>query len=501
MKANATRNALSYYLNTILTALLGIIVNPILLNGLGATNFGVWKATSRFLDFASVADGRATQALKWTIAFKADSDDETGKRRDVGAAILVWLLVLPVIVAASIAVVLLLPSLIADLPPEDIEVARTIGAILAANIVLMGLLSIPDAVLVGSNVGYRSMNVTTLFLVLSNVAMISVAWSGAPVQWLAVVVVVSGVLNGAVTFVVARRDIPWLGVERPRRTEVRSMGKFSGGILLWELAQKLLVSSEMILLSVAIGSFAVAQYTFTSYVVQFYLVLSLVTTSAVAPQLGAHIGAGDIGSAAGIARIARSLSLTLAVFFGGMTLLLNSSFIALWAGREMYLGNGVNALLVLSAIQVALIRNESQMQDAGLRVWRKLAVAGTATVAALVGAVFAYSLWESVETSLCVMIAIRIFANVILPHQVNRLVRGARYPVVRCLTSAVFLLVCYEVGSRVHLGSWLTLFLFGALAACVVGGAAVLIALPNDLQRALVSRVRRALTRGHRGGM
>ena len=43
------------------------IITPFL-KILGAYSFGVWKSIQKILTFASIADGRSSQALKWVVA-------------------------------------------------------------------------------------------------------------------------------------------------------------------------------------------------------------------------------------------------------------------------------------------------------------------------------------------------------------------------------------------------------------------------------------------------
>ncbi len=56
------------------------------------------------------------------------------------------------------------------------------------------------------------------------------------------------------------------------------------------LVDKMLLASELIVISVMVGAVAVTQYTFTAYVLQFVLSISLVTASGFMPVLGTQLG-------------------------------------------------------------------------------------------------------------------------------------------------------------------------------------------------------------------
>src|SRR5437016_14288230 len=78
------------------------IVIPILVAGLGRSLYGVWEMLGRLVGYMTAGDGRPTQALRLVISTLQASDDDGAKRRYVGGAIVVWLLFLPVVVAAEI---------------------------------------------------------------------------------------------------------------------------------------------------------------------------------------------------------------------------------------------------------------------------------------------------------------------------------------------------------------------------------------------------------------
>src|SRR4051794_37971596 len=102
------RNVAANYLSFAVFAVVGLVVNPLLLTSLGPTAFGTWKASQRFLDFASVADGRATQALKWIIAYRSAESTVDSSRRAMTSALLVWVFSLPALGAISATLVLTL---------------------------------------------------------------------------------------------------------------------------------------------------------------------------------------------------------------------------------------------------------------------------------------------------------------------------------------------------------------------------------------------------------
>jgi O-antigen/teichoic acid export membrane protein len=207
--SNTKLNAITLYLNFIVLAVIGLVSNPLLVRFLGVEAFGIWKACLRLLDLTSVADGRASQALKWIVAHKSLRESEDNMRREVGSAIAVWMLWLPILMTVISVMLWLLPHLIKDIPPADLTAARMAAGLLGANILLTGVMGVPDSVLAGTNQGFRSYIVMTTLLVFSNVAMVLAAWLGYGIIGLGAATVAGSFLTGLCTLLVAYRYVSW----------------------------------------------------------------------------------------------------------------------------------------------------------------------------------------------------------------------------------------------------------------------------------------------------
>src|SRR5438067_11365383 len=96
---------------------------PILVGGLGRSLYGVWEMLGRLVGYMTAGDGRPTQALRLVISNLQASDDDGAKRRYVGGAIVVWLLFLPVVLAAGAGLVWFAPT-ITTVAPALVPVVR-----------------------------------------------------------------------------------------------------------------------------------------------------------------------------------------------------------------------------------------------------------------------------------------------------------------------------------------------------------------------------------------
>ncbi|KQY60561.1 hypothetical protein ASD11_14080 [Aeromicrobium sp. Root495] len=485
------RNAAASYVNFVVVAIVGVIVNPLLAGALGASAFGVWKSCQKAIDFATVADGRATQALKWIIAYRSGETDPGVLRRSVGASLAVWVLLVPIVAIIATLIAFALPLMLSGIPDDQTNSVRVVAAVLGLNVLLAGLLSVPDSILVGTNQGYRSMSVTTFALICVNIAMVVAVQHGYGIKTLAMLTVAGAVINALITFVVARRRVPWMGAHRPSSADVKTVARFSGWVMGWSFVTKIYLATELLLFGSLIGVSAAAHFTFTNYVLSFALSACLMTGSAFMPQLGLALGAKNHEAAQQSIRDAREVSLALAVLCAGVVLALNGSFVDAWIGSRFYLGDTTNALMTLAFLQLAVLRTEAQIQDTGLDIKLKVltGLAGAFLSAGL--AVVMYTWLESVSAMYIGLILGRLVPSFVFPRLVARLAPGSGGTWRHLLMSAAILLPCGAIGAL--LGSTGPLLLVPiSLAVAAVIGIACYLGLLSAPVRAKMRRTVRA---------
>lgn len=487
MDSGTRRNVAAYYLNFIVMAVVGVIVNPLLLGALGPALFGVWKSLQRYLDFATVADGRAAQALKWIVASRTSLSDAE-KQRDVGAAITVWFRWLPVAALVAAGVTAAMPFLIKGIPDDARTVAYTAAVILAANTVLAGLLAIPDSVLTGINQGYKSMIITTVVFVVSNGAMVGAAYAGWTLWSLAAIVLIAATLNTALTLAVAKRAVPWWGVAKPTKPDIRRVFGYSAWTLGGMLVDKMLLASELIVISVMVGAVAVTQYTFTAYVLQFVLSISLVTASGFMPVLGSLLGSSEMNAAAERTRSVRRLVIGVTVLGCAAVLAFNGTFVTLWVGADQYLGNLINMLLVICALQQAFIRMDGQILDVTMKIAPRVMVGLASSAGGIAAGCIGFALTHDLASALIAVIIARLAGNVVYPIFVRRAIPGSAAPRSAVLLGSALLVASFgagllmedleATGQLILAVGWLS----GAMATAWFG------LLPRAILRALLTR-------------
>src|SRR5204863_4426762 len=92
----ASLTALASLLDYFVKAAVSLVITPILVGGLGRTLYGIWEMLNRIVGYMAATDGRPTEALRLVIS-QQQAEDHTIKRRSVGAALVVWLLMIPLV--------------------------------------------------------------------------------------------------------------------------------------------------------------------------------------------------------------------------------------------------------------------------------------------------------------------------------------------------------------------------------------------------------------------
>ena len=246
----ASLNMLASVLDYTARVAVGLVLNPLLVSRLGDIVYGVYQVLGRLIGHATPAGGRPSQALKWTIAHKQHSIDYDEKRIQVGSALAVWFLFLPVLAVAGGTLAWFAPVLV-NVPDDLVLTVRVAAGVLVLDLILTNLLTIPQSVVQGENLGYKRMGALgprrpgrrrTDGLGRS---------SGAGLVGVTLSVVATTVLTGVLYVWVARRYVPWFGMSMPVLRTVAVFLRLSGWFLLWNLVVQLMRGSDVVVLGIA----------------------------------------------------------------------------------------------------------------------------------------------------------------------------------------------------------------------------------------------------------
>ena len=494
----ASLNSIATVLNQAARAIVGLVVNPILLRYLGDVTFGNWQVVQRLIGQTNPAGGRPSEALKWFIAHRQSSGDLQVKRQAVGSSIVVWFIFIPILLPIGAVVGWFAPIWL-NVPTTDYAVVRLSAAVLVAGVVASGLTNIPWASLAGENLGYKRMGMTAVFEFVGGGLMVMAAVWGTGLVGLAVATVAVTLMSGVLYLWLARVYIPWFGVAKPDGSAVRRFLGLSWWFLLWNFVTRMTLGGDVIVLGIAGSASQVTSYSLTRFIPLTITASVASVIFGMAPGLGGLIGAGDTVRAARVRIETMAVAWLMATVAGAGVLLWGESFLRLWVGERHYPGPLATLLIVVMVLQLTLIRVDSNIIDLTLNIRRKVLL-GLLSAALSIG--FGWFLVAQLDLGITGVaagfIAGRAVQSVTYPLIIGRILTIRTSTQFAAMLRAGFVTAglfgaAAALGRVVAVETWVGLVVVSALSGLVLVTLAVFGGLSENQRRWLLSRARRVI--------
>jgi O-antigen/teichoic acid export membrane protein len=490
---NAVASALDYLARVVVE----LILNPILLAGLGSYLFGAWRVLWQWTGYVWATSGRSSQALQFVIAKQQHSSDVEEKRRYVASAVLVWVMFLPVLLAVGGLGIWLAPHVL-QAPPAYAGPVRAAAAVLVVDSLALTLLTVPRSVLQGENLGYKRMGLSASLVVFGGALTALAVRLDLGIVGVTGATLATTLLTGVLFWRITRRQVPWFGFARPTRATVRWFFGLSSWFLGWKMLMELMTASDVLILAGLASVELVAVYVLTKFVAEALNRFVAVVVAGVTPGLGGIIGAGDLTRAARVRGEMMALTWLISTVVGSGILVWNESFVRLWVGADHYAGPLATLLVTVMVVQFCLIRNDTYVIDATLNLRVKVIGGAVSTAVAIGLAMLLVGVFDLGIAGLCAgIVAGRLILSVLCPwqvarslgHPLRRQVQASLRPAT--VTVAVFALAL-TAGQRLSAESWVSL-IFASAATALIVTAVVLVAGLTRAQRARLTRRLRLL--------
>lgn len=492
----ASLNALAAALDYSARLVVGFWINPLLVSGLGSYGYGVWQVLGRLIGYVAPASGRAAHALKWTIAHQQALTDGEQKRRQVGSAVVVWSLFLPLLILLGGLLAWSAPFWL-DAPQEFLHPIRLAAVLLVADLILSSLVELPRAALEGENLGYKRMGLSALLVFVGGGLTAVVLYFDQGLVGVAGVSLTATLLTGALFLVVAYTQLPWFGMARPSRENVRQFFGLSGWFLAWNLIVKLMRASDVVVLGTVGSVESVTIYTLTKYAPESIVNLVAVVVFGMSPGLGGIIGSGNLQKAARVRAEMMAFTWLILTIAGSTILLWNRSFLQLWVGKEYDAGPLAALLIVSMVMQFVLIRNDANIIDLTLNLRHKVLMGLLSALLSLAIAGVLVGVFRKGILGLCLgFIAGRAVLSLCYPFLVGRFlgiswyvqVKGAMRPFL--ITVLLLVAVAYLCPVLVA-NTWPGLVLSAGVTLVVISLFAWYAGLSHEQRRQLLERILR----------
>lgn len=381
LSKKASLNALASIIDYGARVAVEFIITPLLVAGLGNFLYGLWRILWRLNGYMDAAGGRSAQALKWIVAQDQSLTNYEEKRRYIGATVVVWFLFLPLLLMFGGLLVWLAPIFL-KVPKEFLWSTQLTIGLLALNVILMGLVDIPRAVLQGENMGYKRIGLST-FLVLAGGGLTALAIHlNLGLTGVATATVVATLLTGLMFLLVVGKHVPWFGIAKPSRKTIRWLSGLSGWFVIWKVVSQLMLAGDVLILGIFDSVALVSIYTLTKYVPETLIRLVGTVVFNISPGLGGIIGAGNLDKATSVRNEIMAFTWLLLTVAGAVILLWNPLFVQLWVGKSYFAGLIPSLLIIVWVAQVALLRNDANIIDLTLDIKSKVLVGVLAEILA-----------------------------------------------------------------------------------------------------------------------
>ncbi len=366
------------YLNT-LTSMIdyagvqitGIITSPFIVGGLGSAMYGIWQMLSQMTGYAKMADSRATQVLKWTVAKKKDVADEEELRSDVTSALIVTAFILPLILIAG-GVLSWYAPYITKADPAYYSLIRITCSILVLSLAISRIFDLFEAVLRGMNLGYKRMGFRATIVLFGGALKVLAITQGFGLVGLSAVQIVITFITGFTFYLIVKKHIGWFGFGKTNFKKVIAFSRLSGWNMANTTTDTLLTQSDKVLLGFVASPVLVSSYALTTFLplavqgVVFRVIIGIL------PGIGKLFGLKEYAKIRKVWANVNHFILLLTTAAGVVIILFNNSFLSLWIGKGHYAGNVANVLIILMIMQDTLIKHDGYIITATLDLKKKV---------------------------------------------------------------------------------------------------------------------------------
>jgi O-antigen/teichoic acid export membrane protein len=371
LKQRAYLNTVSSMLDYTANRLTGFFVNPFIIAGLGTSLFGIWQMLGQFTGYVNIADTRSSQVLKWTVAQKKDVATVEELRSDAGAAFVVMLFVMPVVLIAGSIIAWYAPY-ITHAEKAHYHVIRIACSLLIFSVLVFKFFELFEAVLRGMNLTFKRMGFRAGIVIIGGGLKVLAITLGYGLTGLAAVQLFDTLLIGISYYIVVKRNVEWFGFSKPNRSNIFRFGKLSAWYLADSGANMVNTNSDKLLLGIITGPVTVAYYTLTKFIPAALQGLINRLILGIMPGIGKLLGLKEYDKVIIVRKNINNFSWLLTTAFGVTIIIFNQSFLNAWVGNKHFAGHTANVLIMIMTIQDTFVKNDACIISATLDIKKKV---------------------------------------------------------------------------------------------------------------------------------
>ena len=152
MRGQLKKGAILSYLNIIISIITGFIVSPLLVHGLGKSEYGAYQMTAALIGYVSVLDfGLHSSITRFVSKYQANKDDK-GQQNFIGVSLILFSVIAALILVVGGVLYISVPSIYSgSSSAEEIKIIQKLLVVLIINLAI----SMPGAVFESIAVAYE----------------------------------------------------------------------------------------------------------------------------------------------------------------------------------------------------------------------------------------------------------------------------------------------------------------------------------------------------------
>jgi O-antigen/teichoic acid export membrane protein len=287
------RNALGVYAVYAAAILSGLLVTPIVIHSIGKSAFGIWSFIGSVTIYLSILDFGVGPSI---VRFAAEArgrraDDDLNEVASSGLAMYaaIGLVTLPV----GVALAFIVPAAIGA-PPDLVWDARVATLLIVVSLAARFPLGLFNNLLVAQQ-RWDLQNLANFVSTVLYAALIAVFMPrGGGLVLLGVLTLVTSLLRLLLPLAWLRRELPMLHISRSHvsRARIRALVGFSSSNFLVHVAQKIVFSTDVIVVSIVLGAAASGEYSVPAKLFALTFGIGTAVTSLMFPAFAELEGSG-----------------------------------------------------------------------------------------------------------------------------------------------------------------------------------------------------------------
>jgi O-antigen/teichoic acid export membrane protein len=418
------RNVILIYGVYAATLVSGLVVTPIIVGALGTEQFGIWALIGSILGFIGLLDlGIGPSLIRFAAEQRGrNARGETSELTSTAFAIYLVLAVVSVLLAVLLAYLL---PLVVDISDEYVRAAQIAVVVSVGTFVLRFPLGLFSFLLAGQQ-RYDLLNVANILgaVLYFGLAVLVLYVADGGLVALAVITAIVTAFRLLLPLLWLRRELPDLHVGRSlvTRRQAKELLSFSSRNMLIQVASKVVFSTDVIVVSIILGSVAAGVYGIPAKLFALAFGVGIASTTLLFPLLSELEGADDRERQERYLLAGVRLGLAVVVAVGLPLVFLPDRFLDAWLPSDFDVDT---AAPILAILMVSLLFAQPGHLLAQYLVARgkhgRLAVARLATVVVNLLLSIAMALWVGIwGVAVATLVTEALSAVAVLPYLLRR---------------------------------------------------------------------------------